>query len=94
MENLELNPRPFTLSILEGRFAPVLTDTNELRKRGGSRVQVGTTAGLRVGLAKGVFARKPLLPSDIEAEEREQVNLTSMLRTQSGTFKVVVRSYV
>ncbi|CAM9506772.1 unnamed protein product, partial [Laminaria digitata] len=38
----------------------------------GARVRVVTVAGLRVGLAKRVFAREPLLPSDIEAEEEEQ----------------------
>lgn len=39
----------------------------------GARVRVVTAAGLRVGLARRVFAREPLLPSDVEAEEEQQV---------------------
>lgn len=59
--------------MLAERFAPVVADPSELGERGGARVRVVTAAGLRVGLAKRVFAREPLLPSDVEAEEEEQV---------------------
>ncbi|CAM9808914.1 unnamed protein product [Ectocarpus sp. 6 AP-2014] len=66
------NPRPFTLATLAGRFAPTVTNPSELRERVGTRVRVVTAAGLRVGLARRVFAREPLLPSDVEAEEERQ----------------------
>lgn len=36
-------------------------------------MRVVTATGLRLGLAKRVFAREPKLPSDVEAEEEEQV---------------------
>lgn len=36
-------------------------------------MRVVTAAGLRLGLAKRVFAREPLLPLDVEAEEEQQV---------------------
>lgn len=67
------NPSPFTLATLAGRFAPAIVDPSELRDRAGARVRVVTPAGLRVGLARRVFAREPLLPSDVEAEEEQQV---------------------
>lgn len=70
---LSLGHRPFTLATLAGRFAPAVTDPSELRERAGARVRVVTPAGLRVGLARRVFAREPLLPSDVEAEEEQQV---------------------
>lgn len=66
--------------MLAERFGPAVIDPSEVRERGGARVRVVTVAGLRVGLAKRVFAREPLLPSDVEAEEEEQVNLSSFLR--------------
>lgn len=66
-------PRPFTLATLAGRFAPAVVHPSELRERAGERVRVVTPAGLRVGLARRVFAREPLLPSDVEAEEEQQV---------------------
>lgn len=65
--------RPFTLSIMEDRFSPVVVDSCELRERAAARVRVMTVAGLRVGLTRRVFAREPLLPSEVEAEEEEQV---------------------
>lgn len=66
---------PFTLTTLAGRFAPAVVNPSELRERAGARVRVVTPAGLRVGLAKRVFAREPLLPSDVEAEEEQQVGV-------------------
>lgn len=66
-------PRPFTLATLASRFAPAIVDPSELRERTGARVRVVTPAGLRVGLARRVFAREPLLPSDVETEEERQV---------------------
>ena len=66
--------------MLAERFGPAVIDPSEVHERGGARVRVVTVAGLRVGLAKRVFAREPLLPSDVEAEEEEQVNLSSFLR--------------
>ncbi|CAM9717326.1 unnamed protein product, partial [Ectocarpus sp. 4 AP-2014] len=65
-------PRPFTLATLADRFAPTVINPSELRERVGTRVRVVTAAGLRVGLARRVFAREPLLPSDVEAEEERQ----------------------
>lgn len=73
-------PRPFTLVTLASRFAPAVTDPSELRERGGARVRVVTAAGLRVGLATRVFARDPLLPSDVEAEEEQQVKRSEAYR--------------
>ena len=61
--------------MLADRFGPAVVDPSEVRDRGGARVRVVTLAGLRVGLAKRVFAREPLLPSDVEAEEEEQVRV-------------------
>ncbi|CAM9331727.1 unnamed protein product [Ectocarpus sp. 12 AP-2014] len=66
------NPRPFTLATLADRFAPTVINPSDLRERVGTRVRVVTAAGLRVGLARRVFAREPLLPSDVEAEEERQ----------------------
>lgn len=57
------------------RFAPAVVDPSELKDRVGARVRVVTPAGLRVGLAKRVFAREPLLPSDVETEEEQQVGV-------------------
>lgn len=74
-----MNPRPFSLEMLAERFSPAVVDPSEVRERGGTRVRVVTVAGLRVGLAKRVFAREPLLPSDVEAEEEEQVKIPPFL---------------
>lgn len=67
-------PSVFTLATLAGRFAPAIVDPSELRERAGARVRVVTPVGLRVGLVRRVFAREPLLPSDVEAEEEQQVS--------------------
>lgn len=66
--------RPFTLETLVERFGPALVDPTELRERSGTRIRVVTAAGYWMGLAKRVFAREPLLPSDIETEEEELVS--------------------
>lgn len=58
---------------MEDRFSPAVVDSCELRERSAARVRVVTAAGLRVGLTRRLFAREPLLPSDVEAEEEEQV---------------------
>lgn len=73
------NSRPVTLEMLADRFGPAVVDPSEVRDRGGARVRVVTVAGLRVGLAKRVFAREPLLPSDVEAEEEEQVRVCTYI---------------
>eukprot|EP00752_Nemacystus_decipiens_P007119 g6377.t1 len=65
-------PSPYTRATLASRFAPAIADPSELRERTGARVRVVTPAGLRVGLARRIFAREPLLPSDVEAEEEQQ----------------------
>lgn len=69
-----LNHCPFSLETLVERFGPALVDPTELRERSGARIRVVTAAGYWMGLAKRVFAREPLLPSDIEAEEEELVS--------------------
>lgn len=70
--------RPFTLATLMERFAPVVADPTELRERSGARVRIVTAAGLRVGLAKRVFAQAPMLPSDVETEEEKQVIVVAL----------------
>eukprot|EP00903_Cladosiphon_okamuranus_P005884 g5820.t1 len=70
--SLSWGPRPFTLATLASRFAPAVVDPSELRERALARVRVVTPAGLKVGLVRRVFAREPLLPSDVEAEEEQQ----------------------
>lgn len=67
---------PFTLAMLADRFAPSVCGLSELRDRGRARMRVISAAGLLVGLSQRVFAREPLPPSDIEAEEEKQVMLT------------------
>lgn len=66
--------------MLAERFAPAIVEPSELRERGSTRVRIVTAAGLKVGLAKRVFAREPLLPSDVEAEEEEQVKSILLYR--------------
>lgn len=72
--SLASNLRPFTLATLAERFAPAIVEPSELRERGLTRVRIVTAAGLRLGLAKRLFAGEPLLPSDVEAEEEEHVS--------------------
>lgn len=69
-----VNHCPFSLETLLERFGPALVDPTELRERSGARIRVVTAAGYWLGLAKRVFAREPLLPSDIETEEEELVS--------------------
>lgn len=45
-----------------------------LWQRSCERVRIVTPVGLSLGLTRRLFAREPLLPSEIEAEEEVQVN--------------------
>lgn len=58
---------------MQDRFSPVICDPAELRERTAAKVRVVTSAGLRLGLARRVFAREPWLPSEVETEEEEDV---------------------